>query len=118
MPDGKPQWCASDVEAVRLEQLLALQEAGEISDLQCQPRFALVVNNQHITNFRPDFLYRRPNGVDQVEEVKGMIMEDYRLRMLLFKALYPQFHVEVIKPGKKQGSRSIWMDFNWKGRLP
>lgn len=118
MPNGTQQWCASDVEAVRLEQLIELEAAGEIRNLRCQPRFELVVNNQRICHFRPDFQYTRTDGREQIEEVKGMQLEDYRLRMLLFKALFPHFLVEVIKPGKKQGSRSIWMDFNWKGRLP
>lgn len=118
MPNGNQQWCASDAEATRLEQLIELDQAGEIFDLRCQPKFALVVNNKHITNFRPDFLYRRPDGREQIEEVKGMVMEDYRLRMLLFEALYPMFKIEVIKPGRKSGSRALWLDLHWKGRIP
>lgn len=124
MPDGTQQWAASEAEAVRLEQLLAMQSAGRIIDLKCQPRFDLAVNNVAICTFRPDFSYQQlddngdPLPQRSIEEVKGVELDDYKLRMKLFRALFPNFKVTVIKPGQKLGSRALWMDLHWKDKLP
>lgn len=123
---GKPRtWAASEAEAVRIRQLVDLELAGTIANLQLQPRFKLVVNNHEICDFRPDFQYDVPTlpfGAyiqrTVIEEVKGMILDDYRIRMALFRALYPEFQVHVIKPGRLKGSRALWMDAHWKGRIP
>jgi hypothetical protein len=66
----------SQAEARRYGELKLLERAGEISDLQCHPRFRLLDgmdwNGKHYraVNFAPDFQYQE-NGKAVVEDVKG-----------------------------------------------
>lgn len=77
----------SKAEARRYDELLLLARAGEITDLKCQPSFALMaaivegglmnINEGRVTGmrivgeFRADFSYRE-RGQLVVEDVKGM----------------------------------------------
>jgi hypothetical protein len=78
---------------------LKLQEAaGEISDLECQPRFELLPGfrdwegkRHHPTFYVADFSYKR-NGRIVVEDVKGMKTDAYAIKVKFFLSMYP--HVE------------------------
>ena len=66
-------------EAARYQELKLLEKAGEIRDLELQPKFALHVpqSGWHsapvtIGHFVADFRYREANGMTVVEDVKGM----------------------------------------------
>lgn len=86
---------ASKKEARRYGDLKTLERAGEISGLICQPRFDLTVNGIRVGRWTPDFSYFEADQ-EIVEDVKGgnaTKTEAYRLRVKLFKALYPQFEV-------------------------
>lgn len=75
---------ASKREAARYATLLYAEMAGEISDLECQPRFRLEVNGVKVCEYRGDFRYRR-NGQVVIEDVKGMRLPLYRLKVKLMK---------------------------------
>lgn len=116
-------WCASEAEAERARQLIAMRDAGRIDALQFQPRFKLSVNGQLICHFRPDFQYdvvtdRGAVLRTVVEEVKGVVFADYVLRMKLFVALHPELPFVLIKPGQVKGSRALWIARHCADRLP
>lgn len=58
-------------EARRYSQLRMLERAGEITGLQLQPRFPLLVNGQQIGCYVGDFLYWDRAGAMVVEDVKS-----------------------------------------------
>ena len=80
---------ASKREADRYLELKLLVHAGQIVDLELQPLFPLVVNDQKIGTYVADFrYYESGSGVLIVEDVKGVKTEVYRLKAKLMKALY------------------------------
>lgn len=78
---------ASRMEAQRYTELRALEQAGEISGLELQPRYDLVVNGVKIGRYVADFRYRE-DGRLVVEDVKGVKTALYRLKKKLVRALY------------------------------
>lgn len=80
----------SQKEANRWLDLQTLQKAGVISGLKRQQNFELVVNGEHITNYRCDFLYFE-KGQQVVEDVKSPItaqLETYVIKKRLMKACH------------------------------
>ncbi len=83
----------SQAEARRYAELRLLEKAGEVTRLQLQPKFALVVNDVKIGTAIADFRYeqRDADGVwrERVEDVKGgPSTAVFRLKSKLVKALY------------------------------
>lgn len=81
---------ASAKEARRAGELKLMQRAGEITDLELQPRFKLEVNGQLVTTYTADFRYRTKAGAVVIEEVKSPATakeRSYRMAMRLLKAL-------------------------------
>lgn len=69
--------------------LLALQAAGLIRDLETQPKFRLDVGSVHICSYLADFQYFDvPRGAIVVEDVKGMRTEVYKLKAKLMLAIH------------------------------
>lgn len=68
--------------------LLSREQAGEITELELQPRWKLVVNDHYIGRYTADFMYRNSEGERVVEDVKGVKTRDYVLRKKLMKAIY------------------------------
>lgn len=64
-----------------------MQKSGEISNLQRQVKFDLCVNNQKICTYIADFTYVK-NGEEIVEDFKGYITPEFRLKQKLFKAVF------------------------------
>ena len=65
-------------EAARYRELLAMQQAGEIADLLCQPEYLLIPAQSAASGrkerkvvYRADFAYRLPDGGMVVEDVKS-----------------------------------------------
>ncbi len=81
---------ASKKEARRYKELLALQGAGMIRDLETQPVFDLEVNGVRVCRYVADFRYidLERGGVTVVEDVKGWRTEVYRLKAKLMKAVH------------------------------
>jgi hypothetical protein len=77
----------SKKEAARWEQLLLLQKAGEIHDLERQVRYPLIVKGMKVAMYVADFRYIEKGAV-VVEDVKGMPTHVYKLKKLLMKALH------------------------------
>jgi hypothetical protein len=61
---------ASRAEANRYSELKLLEAAGEISRLELQPKYPLVVNGVKVAEYRGDFLYIQ-DGHKVLEDVKG-----------------------------------------------
>ncbi len=74
----------SKKEAARGEELHLLQLAGEITDLEYQPRF--ILNGKPRVTYKPDFRYKE-NGKEIVEDAKGYMTRDCRLRIIWLKQL-------------------------------
>ena len=77
---------ASHLEGRRYNELVLLQRAGHISDLQLQVAFPLRVNNQLITTYVADFTYTTPDGKYHVEDTKGILTSTYKLKKKLMAA--------------------------------
>lgn len=105
---------ASGAEADRYLQLKALAEAGVIINFRLQPRFKLVVNNQHICTYVADFQYDEPDHAGRpcrtvVEDVKGMLLPLYMVKRKLLVALNPGIeHYEIASKDVK----------HWAGLVP
>lgn len=89
----------SKKEADRYLDLVLLEKAGEISDLEIQPRFALERDDLKVKirskrypngrqcHYTADFSYIE-QGQQVIEDVKGMITDAAKLRIAVFEALY------------------------------
>lgn len=88
---------ASKAEARRYQELLLLQRAGQIRDLELQPRYRLHVNGWKLGEYRGDFRYRNSDGETVTEDTKGMdtpmsrwkrkhVMAEYGVDVLLTRA--------------------------------
>lgn len=94
---------ASKAEAYRYEQLLLLQRAGLIEALVCQPVFRLPVNGTDLkvgiqtARYTADFAYTDAATRERViEDVKGMMTPDARLRIALAEHVHG-FKVRIVK---------------------
>lgn len=91
---------ASKAEFRRYQELLLLGAAGEIRNLELQPRFPLVVECQCVGEYRADYRYEEWRGVnfsgetydagwcDVVEDCKGVLTPVYKLKKRIFEAQY------------------------------
>lgn len=91
----------SRLEARRLVELRALEQAGEITELRTQTVFVLAVQGQKVAEYHADFTYRRA-GVLVVEDTKSVAtrkIRDYRLKKKLMRACFGIDIVEVQAAG-------------------
>lgn len=77
----------SKKEANRYSQLRLLEKAGQISDLEMQVTYPMVVNQHKVCSYRADFRYME-NGKQVVEDVKGVRTALYMLKKKLLRACY------------------------------
>lgn len=83
-------------EASRYQELLLLQRAGQIQDLQLQVPFTIIVNGKKICKYIADFQYVDvSSGKVVTEDAKGMATQVYKLKRKLVEALYDVKIVEV-----------------------
>ena len=82
-------------EAIRCNELHALQAAGAISELKVHPQYWFVINGRQLKHpngrrvgYKSDFEYVE-NGRKVTEDVKGVIVRDWPLRRAVFIALFP-----------------------------
>lgn len=78
----------SKLEAARYEELLLMEKAGEIRDLQCQVMFRLEINSVLVGKYYADFVYETKNGKQVVEDVKGFMTDTYVMKKRLMDAIY------------------------------
>lgn len=74
-------------EGRRYSQLKILEKAGQIQNLELQPKYDLMVNGSKVGFYKADFRYTE-NGKQVVEDVKGMKTPIYNLKKKLIKAIY------------------------------
>lgn len=86
---------ASAREARRYEELRLLERAGAIYSLELQPRYDLVVNGAKIGFYKADFRYIDADGLQHVEDAKGMRTAVYALKKRIVEALY-HFTIEEV----------------------
>jgi len=78
----------SKKEAKRYHELLILQRAGEISELDCQVKFQITVQMIKICAYVADFTYYDKTNRFVVEDTKGMKTRIYRLKKKLMLATH------------------------------
>lgn len=84
----------SKKEAGRYKELKLLEKAGEIKNLQLQPKFTLQESFKHqgkierkIT-YIADFMYEEKNGEIVVEDTKGYRTDVYKIKRKMFLKIY------------------------------
>lgn len=82
----------SHSEYLRFRALQFEQRFDQISDLELQPSFPIVINGQLVCTYRADFKYCR-DGEEIIEDVKGTTNEKYldpvfKLKRKLVAAVY------------------------------
>jgi hypothetical protein len=83
-------------EANRYQELLLLEKAGLVRNLELQPRYDLVVNGCKVGYYKGDFRYEDvATGKSITEDVKGVRTAVYMLKKKLVKALYGVDIIEV-----------------------
>ena len=86
----------SQKEMKRYQELLLLERAGVIQDVELQPRYDLIVNGHKLGFYRADFRYKEvATGTVVVEDVKGVKTAVYSLKKKLVRALYDIEIIEV-----------------------
>lgn len=84
---------ASKKEARRYTELKLLERAGQIRNLELQPRFDFIINGVNCGFYKADFRYFE--GQKRiVEDCKGMRTPIYALKSKLVRALY---NVEILE---------------------
>lgn len=80
---------ASKREAARYGELKMLQRAGEISRLELQPEFPIIMNGKKCAVYKADFCYRAGKA-HVIEDVKAPATKTavYRLKKKLVEAAY------------------------------
>lgn len=99
-------WFDSKREAERYKLLKAMQMAREITDLELQPEFPLMIGDRPVlmrskgypngrrVKYRADFRYKQ-DGKIVVEDSKGFATETYKLKKAIVEAIYGIKVVEV-----------------------
>lgn len=91
------RWFASRAEYGRYQQLKLLERAGEIRDLECQPRFRLLdpARDLRAVDYYGDFRYWE-RGEEIVEDVKGVETAVFKLKWNLVQRRYPWIDFRII----------------------
>ena len=88
----------SKKEAKRAFELDAMIRAGEVTKVEYQPKYELVVNGTKVSNYFGDFRVYYPDGRVEVEDVKGLkrgaSYQIFRLKKKLVKAI---FGIDIIE---------------------
>lgn len=89
-------------ESRRYKELKLLLKAGEISNLELQPRFLLQESfkkngkTYRKIKYIADFMYLQ-DGKYIVEDVKGIQTDVFKLKHKLFEKIYPDLELRIIK---------------------
>lgn len=90
---------ASKAEAQRFLDLTLLQKVGQIADLECQPRFPIVINGLKVCTYVADFRYRETaTGCVVIEDVKGVRTRDFVIKKKLMAAVHGIEVREISRP--------------------
>lgn len=92
----------SIAESRRYKELALLEKAGEIDNLQLQPKFLLQDSfkkngkTYRKIEYIADFMYEEKGKVI-VEDVKGMETKEFKIKRKLFEYKYPDLELKLIK---------------------
>lgn len=92
----------SIAESRRYKELALLEKAGEIENLQLQPKFLLQESfkkngkTYRKIEYIADFIYEEKGKVI-VEDVKGMETKEFKIKRKLFEYKYPSLELRIIK---------------------
>lgn len=96
----------SKAEMCRYQELQLLERAGQITRLERQPEYSLIDpfvdgegRKHHGVKYRGDFLYME-HGRVVVEDCKGVVTKDYRIKRELFMQRYPGIIFRESKAGQ------------------
>lgn len=89
----------SKLEAQRYGELKMLQCAGSIRGLRVHVPFLLVVHDVEITTYEADFVYEQ-NGQVIVEDTKGFLTPEYKIKRALMLALHG-VQIKEVRRGKR-----------------
>jgi hypothetical protein len=89
---------ASKLEAKRYGELKLLERAKQIRLLEVHPRYPLSCNGIHICDYVADFAYVViTGGYCVVEDTKGFATPEYKLKVKLFRANYPEIEFREVR---------------------
>lgn len=92
----------SKKEGLRYKELSLLQRAGQIENLELQPKFLLQENfkkngkTYRKIEYIADFQYKEKDNII-IEDVKGKETEVFKLKRKLFEYKYPHLTIKIIK---------------------
>lgn len=92
----------SIAEGKRYKELALLEKAGEITNLELQPRFTLQDSfkkngkTYRKIEYIADFMYKE-KGKTIVEDVKGIQTDVFKIKHKLFEKMYPELELRIIK---------------------
>lgn len=103
--EGKKVRFASQAEFRRWKLLKARETAGEISDLELQPKFPIMINGEKVCTYIADYRYfdrsrkgsKNQAGCRVVEDVKGIETPVFKLKKKLVEALYPGIIIDIVR---------------------
>ena len=88
----------SSGEGKRYVALRLLEKAGEIYNLELQPKYPLIVNGIKCGAWIGDFRYMdMRNGCVVVEDFKGHLTDVYKLKKKLVEAIYPGVKIVEVR---------------------
>lgn len=82
----------------RYLELLELQKQGTISNLQRQVKYQLLPKNDKYRelSYIADFVYTDSNNQVHIEDVKGLVLPEFKIKQKLFYHIYHQ-EIEIYK---------------------
>lgn len=87
----------SKAEANYYTALKLREKAGEVTDIELQRWYDLIVNGKRVARYRADFVFfDRITCTRRVVDVKGYATREFRMKKDLMKALFG-IEVEVVK---------------------
>jgi hypothetical protein len=86
---------ASLAEARRYRELKLLERAGEITALECHPRFVIWQHGKEVIRYEGDFSYA-DHGAVVVEDVKGVQTAVFRMKAKMFRAIHPEIELRIV----------------------
>lgn len=93
------------------EYLLELKEAGDVIDIELQPAFLLQDKFKYMNKtirkieYKADFKVTYSNGLVEVIDVKGMVLNDFKLKLKLARCKYRDTVFKCIRKYKGK-----WVD--------
>lgn len=84
-------------EAIHCNKLELRRRSGEFEKYDYEKTYPIHVNGVLICKHKPDFTVYGENGKVWVEEFKGVLTADFKLKKKLFEVTYPQIEYKVIK---------------------